>query len=69
MSADLNTNQKEENMSKEKEKTKIVPDKDDRAEDGEPESGVVPLGEVTRIKKGNDKDEVVRTAEKKGLLW
>lgn len=63
--------------SKQENKKSIPVDKDGRALDGVPGSGVVPLGEVTRIKKGEDpladahdkKDDAVRKAEKEGLLW
>ena len=55
---------------KKQENKKVVPKKeDDRAVDGVPGTGVVPLGEVARVKKDDGKDSSVKEAEKKGLLW
>ena len=55
---------------KKQENKKVVPkQEDDRAIDGVPGTGVVPLGEVARVKKDDGKDSSVKEAEKKGLLW
>ena len=56
---------------KKQENKKVVPKKEeeDRAIEGVPGTGVVPLGEVARVKKDDGKDSSVKEAEKKGLLW
>ena len=58
-------------MSGKKENKDAAPNKkkDKRAIDGLPGTGVVPLGEVARVKKDDGKDSSVKEAEKKGLLW
>ena len=57
-------------MSGKKENKEVAPNKKDkRAIDGVPGTGVVPLGEVARVKKDDGKDSSVKEAEKKGLLW